>query len=86
MNKKLFGIKLGTVNEQGHTNGIADTNFVLQAINQYTHSFEIINYSLTTVQATDPTDPYRYGNEKLRKAIGGSAVTGDTTSWAALII
>ena len=90
---KEFGIKLGgnkkltEGSEQlTYVNGLADTDYVLSAIGQYTHSFEIISYSLKTAATGDPIDPYRYGNEKLRKAIGGSSVTGDATTWNALII
>lgn len=90
---KEFGVKLGGnkkltegSDQLTYVNGLADTDYVLSAIGQYTHSFEIISYSLKTAATGDPTDPYRYGNEKLRKAIGGSSVTGDATTWNALVI
>lgn len=62
---KEFGVKIGTTT----TNGLADTEFVIDAIESYTSSFEVINYSLKTANTGDPTDPYRYGNDKLKTAI-----------------
>lgn len=62
---KSFGVKIGTID----SNGLADTNFVINAIRSYTSSFEPIEYSLKTPAVGDPADPYRYGNDKLVAAI-----------------
>lgn len=73
---KEFGIKIGGYkkltedsDQLTYVNGLADTDYVLQAIESYTSSFEIISYSLITEKPSDPTDPYRYGNDKLKAAV-----------------
>lgn len=82
---KEFAIKIGT-GATDETNGLADTKFVLNAISNYTSSFEVIAYSLKSTTNAGTNDPYRYGNEALRKAIGGKEMPNDANEWTALVI
>ena len=87
LNKKIFKLNIGNFDQSGQiTSGLATTDFVLRSVYAFSTTFEFIDYSLLTTSADDPTDPYRYGNEKLRKAIGGISVSTDTESWTQLII
>ncbi len=87
LNKKIFNLTIGNVDQSGQvTPGLATTDFVLRSVYAFSTTFEFIDYSLKTASTGDPADPYRYGNKKLRKAIGGIPVSTDAETWAQLII
>ena len=80
-----FGVKLGSVNADGTINdGLTDFSQFSALVNKVsvTTSFELINYSL---KGEASETEYRYGNDVLLKAIGGTRADG-SANWDILTI